>query len=192
MNVSKRSKVVRAVVAAVTVCALGTPTAAAATPDGQASPETMTASLTGWGRLVWFDPGDDLQFAVAARATYTAARPFPDTSTGTVRVSHRFNSFEPPVTVWFHVAVDCLTTGGDTATVTGIVTDAHPHLAKLLWHRVGFSVSEGRAGRPDRVGFSGPPKESEPELRPCMAPAALFPVREGGYKVRDADLIPAR
>jgi hypothetical protein len=193
MGTSTRTTVVRVIAVVVAMAgALSTTAAAAAAPDGPAPSGTMTASLTGWGRLVWFDPGDDLQFTVAAHATYTPSHPFPATSTGTARVVHRFNSQQPPVTVWADVTVDCLSTGRDTATVTGIVTDAHPLLADWRNHRVGFSVSEGRRGRPDHVGFSGPPDAGEPELRRCMAPAALFPVRDGGYTIRDANLIPGR
>jgi hypothetical protein len=193
MSMGTRTTVIRVIaVVAAMAGALSTTAAAAATPDGPAPSATMTASLTGSGRLVWFDPGDELQFTVDARATYSPSRPFPVTSTGTARVVHRFNSVQPPVTVWAEVTVDCLTTGRDTATVTGIVTDAHPLLASWLGHRFGFSVSEGRRGRPDHVGFSGAPDAGEPELRRCMAPAALFPVRDGGYTIRDADLIPGR
>lgn len=153
----------------------------------------LVGSLRGSARLEHFTPGDDVRFSVNAHASYPrpAQSPYPATATGTARFYHWFSQATPPVAVWAEISVDCLVTGGNTATVTGFVVDASPQLSD--WEerkiRLGFSVVDNGKGGIDRVGFSGPTDRGEPLLQECMAPAAYFPVKKGGYTVRDAGLV---
>ncbi len=87
--------------------------------------------------------------------------------------------------------MDCLVTGG-TATLTAVVTrsDAGP-----AGERPCFSISEGCAGEPDRLGFSwgvanvDPEKTAErgnvtaPKVGTWMAPAPFAPATRGGFTV---------
>jgi hypothetical protein len=112
-------------------------------------------------------------------------------SRGTARISHHApETPQGPFTVWAEIDVDCVVTGGRTATVTGRVIKADPQSQRNGWvgQRFGFSVADNGRGRFDRVGWSGPRNEEagEPELRPCMAPAPFYTVRAGGYTVKDA------
>ncbi|WP_018351890.1 hypothetical protein [Longispora albida] len=176
-----RTKLVMAALTAACVGSMATTTASAGPgPGGQ----PLTASVQGQARLAYEVAEDDVRFTVDARATYAPGSPIPATVTGTARIYHRHGD----LTVWADIAVDCVTAGGPTATVTGIVVDAAPAVQdwKERQIRLGFSVYDAgkdKAGR-DRAGFSGPTAPGEPLLQKCMAPAAHFGVREGGYTVR--------
>ncbi|WP_051167628.1 hypothetical protein [Actinoplanes sp. N902-109] len=155
-----------------------------ATAATAAAPEPGSGSLHGSGRVVFPPtPADEVWFSVDAHAIYAAADggPFPSRSWGTMRVSHRFTDPEP-ADVWYTLTVDCLMTGGHTATVTGIVNAAAPGAENLIGQRIGFSVAD--LGRRDEVGFQVGAGE-------CTAPATYFSVVEGGYQVRDGDHWPA-
>lgn len=142
--------------------------------------------MKGSARVAYLaSPDDEVRFVVDADATFADPHsPFPTEVSGRVRVSHYVAAGQPePFTVWAEVAVDCMMTGGPTATVTGIVVDASPETRDWLGLRLGFSIYDG--GSSDRIGFSGPTQRGEPLLQKCMAPAATFTVWQGGYTVRD-------
>ena len=172
----------RIVLAAMAATALITATAA--TSAAAHDPAPRTTSVRGTALLA--NPVDDeIRFSVDAHAVPDdAGGPYPDRSWGTARLSHRFGQEDPPRTIWFEVAVDCLATGGGTATVTGVIvrTAPDPDAQAQLGARLGFSIDDNGPGRRDRVGLAGP---SDNPAR-CLAPAAFFAVTQGGYTVRDA------
>jgi hypothetical protein len=134
---------------------------------------------------------DDLRFSIDAHATFDASSgsPLPTAAWGTARISHTFEQETPPQTVTIDVAVDCVSVGGPTAVVTGYVaavSPADPELTQLVKDkaRLGFSVYD-RGARGDLIGYAGPPRAGEPELRKCTAPAGYFTLSEGGYTVSD-------
>ncbi|MFJ3926680.1 hypothetical protein [Streptomyces sp. NPDC090022] len=95
--------------------------------------------------------------------------------------------------------VDCMVTGGRTATVTAVVTKS---TVGDVGKRIGISVQDGRHGEPDRLGFSwgivniDPPHQDEhgevvqPTVGTCMAPAPFTTVVRGGFTVTPAPLPP--
>jgi hypothetical protein len=156
--------------------------AVAAGPAGAGDPRAAT--LRGTARLAYPPaPDDKIIFSVDAHARYDepANGPLPSSSWGTARLSHE----SAEGAVWYSISVDCLVTGGNTATVTGIVVHTSPNAEQILGARVGFSVAD--LGRHDRVGMTGAPVGDVPELRQCMAPATVFAVRDGDLAVVDAD-----
>jgi hypothetical protein len=157
-------------------------TATVATSAAAHDPAPRTTSVRGTALLA--NPVDDeIRFTVDAHAVPDdAGGPIPDRSWGTARLSHRFGQEDPPRTIWFEVSVDCLATGGGTATVTGVIVRTAPGAEAELGERLAFSIDDNGPGHRDRVGLAGPPETSGR----CMAPAAFFAVSEGGYTVRDA------
>lgn len=157
--------------------------AAAAPPTGKGD----TAHLRGSARVLFPPaPDDEVVFTVDAHSRFAAdpPSPFPSRSWGTARLSHRFTG-ERPGFIWYEIAVDCLMTGGQTATVTGLITRAAPAAEAYVGTRVGFSVAD--LGRRDQVGFTGVTQAGQPALTRCMAPATFFTLREGDFTVVDAD-----
>ncbi|NEE16693.1 hypothetical protein G3M58_60795, partial [Streptomyces sp. SID7499] len=68
------------------------------------------------------DAGHDIQVTVDAHAIFKGVGwAEPDTSWGTFRIHHRMPAAkgEPEKVNWGDFEVDCLTSGGPTATVTG-------------------------------------------------------------------------
>jgi hypothetical protein len=131
-------------------------------------------------------PEDEVVFTVDAHARFAPGppSPHPAQSWGTARLSHLFTG-EQPGFIWYELTVDCLMTGGRTATVTGRITEAAPAGQAYLGRRIGFSVAD--LGRWDQVGFTGVTPVEEPELTRCMAPGTFFTVQSGDFTVRDAD-----
>ncbi|MEU6867622.1 hypothetical protein ABZ924_31030 [Streptomyces sp. NPDC046876] len=181
------------VLAATTVLAAlsGPPSSAAGKPSGP-------AKVSGQGRIFYtYAPDDEIRFTVNATAA-PFSRPIeplpkgmPTDARGTVTISHRVARTKETRTA--EAAVDCLVTGGDTATLTAVVTkSADP---ADIGTRYGFSVKNGGPGR-GRFGFSwgvanldvvdGKPVASR--VGTCMAPAPFAPVTEGGFKVTHGDL----
>lgn len=165
--------------AAATVLTTGTATVSAAAHE----PAPRTTSVRGTALLA--NPVDDeIRFTVDAHAVPDdAGGPYPDRSWGTARIAHTFGQENPPRTIWYEIEVDCLATGGGTATVTGVIvrTAPDPAAEAQLGGRLGFSIDDNGA-RHDRVGIAS----SMDNPGRCLAPAAFFAVTEGGYTVRDA------
>ncbi|MFD8994458.1 hypothetical protein [Streptomyces abikoensis] len=72
-------------------------------------------------------PGDDIRVTVDARAFHGVGH-LPVRSEGTFRVSHHTDAMngKPASDHWGEFAVDCLTTGGPVATVTGRLVRTDP------------------------------------------------------------------
>ncbi|SCK46952.1 MULTISPECIES: hypothetical protein [unclassified Streptomyces] len=194
------------------------PPAAASTAEarGAASPATApsiatagtghekagVARVRGAGRIDYvYSPDDTIRFGVDAEALpFTRPLPgvelpgLPTDARGTVRISHHVQATGR--TGWSVADVDCLVTGGGTATLTATVRRSN---ALDPGTRFGVSVQQGRQGQPDRLGFSwgvvnvaadttGGLKASP--VGSCMAPAPFAPVTEGGFTVRHTELPP--
>ncbi|NUV98897.1 hypothetical protein [Streptomyces sp. CAI 127] len=187
--------------------ALTATAAAGAAPadDAPATKPARTASVHGSARIHYaFSPDDDIRFTIDAEAA-PYSRPLPGLPQGLPTDARGTVSFRHFVAATGQIAtakarVDCLVTGGGTATLTAVVTrsDVGP-----VGERLGFSVGEGRAGEPDRLGFSwgvanvDPEKTDEkgnvtaPRVGTCMAPAPFAPAVRGGFTVRHAELPPS-
>ncbi|MER6089729.1 hypothetical protein [Streptomyces bluensis] len=165
-------------------------TARASAPSG-----TVTSRLKGWGRMDYPDAGQDIQVTVDAHATFKGVGwSKPDKAWGTFRIYHRMpaTNGEPEMVNWGDFKVDCLTSGGPTATVTGRImrtggnTGAWDgYLKRHIRMGISFYVGEGKDSGPSRIGLSGGTEEGEPLLSKCMAPAADYKVIKGGYDLTD-------
>jgi len=173
----------RALLAAAAATVLSTVTVAASAAAHEPAPRTSSVK----GTALLANPADDeIRFTVDAHAVPDdAGSPYPDRSWGTARISHTFGQENPPRTIWFEIEVDCLATGGGTATVTGVIvrTAPDPAAESQLGGRLGFSIDDNGPGRKDRVGMAG----TVDNPGRCLAPAAFLAVAEGGYAVRDAN-----
>ncbi|MFI1285071.1 hypothetical protein ACH4U5_30675 [Streptomyces sp. NPDC020858] len=175
--------------------------AAPATPAAQAA--AKPASVHGGGTILYpYSAKDDIRFTVDAEST-PWTRPFPapggekglpTDARGRVTISHYFT--ESGFTATGEAEVDCLVTGGKTATLTAVVKTSN-----VGWEgrRIGISVQDGQRGEPDRVGFSWGVANvdvkpdgtvAEGTVGTCMAPAPFTEVTKGGFKVTPAPLAP--
>jgi hypothetical protein len=182
------ARIVTALTAAVVAASLTSGT-------GGASASTATrlqpaeVSVTGSARVAYPpSPDDEVRFTFDAHATVVPGHwPFPTAAQGRVKVSHRVAADNR--THWAEAEVDCLMTGGRTATLTAVVTKTSPALKDWTGVRLGFGVYDGgrdRAGRShDRTGFSSPTERNLPR---CMAPAPFAQVQQGGFTVKEAHL----
>jgi hypothetical protein len=160
-----------------------------------AGAEGPLARVVGSARIHYvYSPEDTIRFRVDAEAApftrpLTAPggeRGLPTDARGTVRISHRVAS--TGFTAWAVADVDCLVTGGSTATLTAVVRASN---TSEKGERVGISVQQGRGGEPDRLGFGwGVANVGADRTGTCMAPAPFAPVVRGGYRVAHADLPP--
>ncbi|MFD4946170.1 hypothetical protein ACFWNT_27420 [Streptomyces sp. NPDC058409] len=165
-------------------------TARASAPSG-----TLISSLKGWGRMDYPDAGQDIQVTVDAHATFEGAGwTRPDKAWGTFRIYHRMPAAngEPELVNWGDFKVDCLTSGGPTATVTGRLVRTggnvgawDDYLKRHVRMGISFYVAEGKGSGPSRIGLSGGTEDGEPLLSKCMAPAADAEVIKGGYDLTD-------
>ncbi|MFB6503225.1 MULTISPECIES: hypothetical protein [unclassified Streptomyces] len=170
-------------------------TARASAPSG-----ALTSSLKGRGRMDYPDAGHDIRVTVDAHATFRGVGwAEPDKSWGTFRIYHRMPAAEsgPAPVNWGDFEVDCLTSGGPTATVTGRLVRTggnvggwDDYLKRHIRMGISFYVGEGKGSGPSRIGLSGGTEEGEPLLSKCMAPAADSKVIKGGYHLTDK--VPAR
>ncbi|BCJ27860.1 hypothetical protein [Actinocatenispora sera] len=180
--------------------------AAPAHPDRHhASPgDLRPASVAGAAGVFYaYSPDDTIRFRFDATAK-PFSRPLPGLpsglptdATGTVRISHHVAAQN--VTVTAEGRVDCLVTGGRTATLTAVITRADPQVADWVGTRRGFSVTDGRGPAPDRMGFSwdivnfdtdGAGNPTQPSAGTCLAPAPFAPVLDGGFRVHATPLPP--
>lgn len=193
----------RALAAAATATAALLGTLVAAAPAPAAPARAKLASVTGAAAVLYpFAADDDIRFTVdATSAPYSrpikvtgGEQGLPTDAAGRVTVYHHVT--KTGFTAVSEAEVDCLVTGGRTATLTAVVTSSN-----VGWEgrRIGISVQDGGRGEPDRVGFSwgvgnldtqddGTPVEAR--VGTCMAPAPFTTVIEGGYKVTPAPLAP--
>ncbi|WP_326812769.1 hypothetical protein OIE62_02790 [Streptomyces scopuliridis] len=165
------------------------------TARASASSGTLISSLKGWGRMDYPDAGQDIQVTVDAHATFKGVGwTRPDKAWGTFRIYHRMPAAngEPELVNWGDFKVDCLTSGGPTATVTGRlvrtggnVSAWDDYLKRHVRMGISFYVADGKGSGPSRIGLSGGTEDGEPLLSKCMAPAADAEVIKGGYDLTD-------
>ncbi|MFI7007516.1 hypothetical protein [Streptomyces sp. NPDC050145] len=176
-------------------------TPASPTPDSgeavhaSAPSGALTSRLKGWGRMDYPAVGDDIQVTVDAHAVFKGVGwAQPDKAWGTFRIYHRMPAAdgEPAKVNWGDFKVDCLTSGGPTATVTGRLVRTggnvgawDDYLKRHVRMGISFYVAEGEGGGPSRIGISGGTEKGEPLLTKCMAPAADSKVIKGGYALTD-------
>ncbi|MEU9717544.1 hypothetical protein [Streptomyces sp. NPDC047976] len=177
---------------------------ALASPAPAAPVAPKTASVHGGGAIFFpYSPKDDIRFTVDAESVpWTKPYPnipglekgLPTDARGRVTISHLFK--ETGFTGTAEAEVDCLVTGGKTATLTAIVKSSN-----MGWDgkRIGISIQDGQRGEPDRVGFSW--GVANVDVKPdgtvtqgsvgtCMAPAPFTEVTKNGFKVTPAPLAP--
>lgn len=180
----------RAAAVLAVVAAVAAPVAVAApAPAAPAAPAAVTAaaplqsSLKGEGRMDYPVADEEVRVSVNAHSAYDRGS-IPTRSWGTFRISHEVDG----TVYWGDFKVDCLRTGGPTATVTGTLvrtSPGHPWNDVLDPHfRTGISFLVLPGGE-SRIGLAGATAKGEPMLTPCMAPAADARVIEGGYRLRD-------
>ncbi|MEU7582254.1 hypothetical protein AB0B50_32250 [Streptomyces sp. NPDC041068] len=175
-------------------------TGKSASASAPTEPGPATSRLKGWARVDYPAPGDKVQVSVDARATFKSAHwSTPVKSSGTFRIYHSSPNPKggPDFVNWGDFKVDCLTTGGPTATVTGRLVRTGGNVDAwddyLKRHvRMGLSFYEGdkKSGAPARAGIAGGTEKGKPLLSKCMAPAADTKVIKGGFTVEDK--VPAR
>ncbi|MGE7389624.1 hypothetical protein ACQKM2_29535 [Streptomyces sp. NPDC004126] len=178
---------------------------ALASPAPAAPVAPKTASVHGGGAIFFpYSAKDDIRFTVDAESV-PWTKPYPNTpgleqglptdARGRVTISHLFK--ETGFTGTAEAEVDCLVTGGKTATLTAVVKTSN--VDGWEGKRIGISVQDGERGAPDRVGFSwavanvdvkADGSVSEPRVGTCMAPAPFTEVVKGGFKVTPAPLAP--
>ncbi|WP_371588374.1 hypothetical protein [Streptomyces virginiae] len=195
-----------AALAATLIAAAPAPAAPAsatqAAPAAQAAPKVAAVHGGGTIRYPYVPASHDIRFTVDAEAA-PWSRPFPAQggeqgmpvdARGKVTIYHAMP--DENVIAVGEAEVDCLVTGGRTATVTAVVTSSN-----VGWEgkRIGISVQDGERGGPDRLGFSWgianvdvqpDGSVSEPRVGTCMAPAPFTEVTKGGFKVTPAPLPP--
>ncbi|MFJ3722490.1 hypothetical protein ACIPYQ_07920 [Streptomyces sp. NPDC090045] len=193
----------RALILAGTAAALAATLIAAAPAPAAPAAAPKLASVHGGGTIFYpYSAKDDIRFTVDAEST-PWTRPFPapggekglpTDARGRVTISHHYT--ETDFTATGEAEVDCLVTGGKTATLTAVVKSSN-----VGWDgkRIGISVQDGRRGEPDRVGFSWDIANvdvkpdgtvAEGTVGTCMAPAPFTEVTKGGFKVNPAPLSP--
>lgn len=191
-------------VAAVTTTVAGVSAADAATaheargakaaPASSVPAAKSTAGIRGKARMYFPAPGNHIWVTVDAHSEFDASPSIPTRSWGTFRIYHGFDQPGVPAN-WGDFEVDCLTTGGPTATVTGRLVRTTPggpweragYLKRHIRMGVSFYVA-GKSAGPSRIGLSGGTPDGEPLLTKCMAPAADAPLIRGGYTLKDKDL----
>lgn len=134
---------------------------------------TREPSLTGSGRIHDnYSPDDDIRFSFDAHGNSIGAK-------GTFSFSHEVDG----VVYRAEGEVDCLVTGGDVATITGMVTSTD--VPSFQDQRVGITVEDD--GRRDRLGFTW---SISPDPVPrCLGTASFAEVVEGGYVVKDGPFL---
>ncbi|WP_371793738.1 hypothetical protein OG285_37760 (plasmid) [Streptomyces sp. NBC_01471] len=181
---------------------------APASPVSYAAPRTHQTSAAGTARakgavriFYTYAPDDEIRFTFDARAApYSRPQPglprgMPTDARGSIDITHRMT--HTGRTSRIKGDVDCLITGGRTATFTAVVTEATPDAADWIGKRSGISVLDsGRRG--DRLGFSwavdfetdAQGQAVQANVGTCMAPAPFAPVTDGGLAVHHAELPP--
>ncbi|MFJ3959823.1 hypothetical protein [Streptomyces sp. NPDC090036] len=201
-NRNRNRNRVRTLAVAGTAAALLAAVAATA-PGPAAAPKPKLAAVHGAASILYvYAADDDIRFTVDAEAA-PFSRPLnhprarngmPTDARGKVTFSH--HSPEHGETRSAEAEVDCLVTGGRTATLTAVITSGD---AADVGRRIGISVQDGQRGEPDRLGFSwgvanmdvqpdGTP--TQPTVGTCMAPAPFAEVTGGGFSVTPGRLAP--
>ncbi|MFG2664418.1 hypothetical protein ACGFY6_09235 [Streptomyces sp. NPDC048387] len=157
------------------------------------------ASVSGWARMAYGDPRDDVQVSVDARGLFRPrdAAPAPDRTTalrswGTFRIQHYSPAKDgrPASFNWGDFAVDCLRIDGTEVSVTGRLVDAGPAWKEFLDRgplpaRMGLSLHLPSPGDADaaRIGLIPPAPEGSPDIPKCRTALADAGLSAGGYAV---------
>ncbi|MEO3755796.1 hypothetical protein [Streptomyces sp. B6B3] len=174
--------------------ALAAVTALTATTTSSAA-DAAVASADAEVRIFYvYAPDDEIHFSIDAEGD-PFSRPLPGLpdglptdARGTFAVTHDFTATGQTARV--EGEVDCLLTGGGTASLTAVVTHATDDFADWIGHRVGVSLHDGDSdGRGDRLGFSWALAVDTVDVGgACLAPAPFAPVIAGDIDVRHAEL----
>ncbi|MEF9881765.1 Repetin [Streptomyces sp. P9-A4] len=127
------------------------------------------AALTGTAKL-YRPAGDDITFSFDAHLAAKDNKD-PQAATGTFRFSH----YKDGKGGYAVAKVDCLTTGGKVAVVTGVVTETDVDAFRNK--RVGISVHDD--GKRDRLGYSWVGRDTNLEVPPCLSSAPFEQVQAG-------------
>ncbi|MFF5789578.1 Repetin [Streptomyces sp. NPDC012693] len=171
---NRRTKIVA--VAAAVLLTLGAGGLAAASAEAGRIPATApaavseAAALTGSAKL-YRPAGDDITFSFDAHLA-EKDRQDPMKATGTFRFSHYKGDWGG----YAEVKVDCLTTGGKVAVVSGVVVETD--VKEFRKARVGVTVHDVPGG--DRLGYTwmtaDPQRDKVP---PCISGAPFEKVEKG-------------
>ncbi|MFI9746265.1 Repetin [Streptomyces sp. NPDC052494] len=171
---NRRTKTVA--VAAAVLLTLGAGGIAAASADDAPAPAAVSATvkeaaaLTGTAKL-YRPAGDDITFTFDAHLA-DKDRQDPQKATGTFRFSHYKGDWGG----YAEVKVDCLTTGGKVAVVSGIVTKTD--VKEFRKARVGVTVHDDVNG--DRLGYTWMTADPQKDkVQPCLSGAPFEKVKEG-------------
>lgn len=174
---NRRTKTAAVAVALLLTAGAAGAATASAPGEGRGGAPREAAALTG---AAWLDRDpatrQTVHFSFDAHLAW-ADRRDPLAATGTFRYAHTQGD-ETHTAV---VEVDCLATGGPSATVTGIVTETN--VPGLERKRVGVSVFDD--GKRDRLGYSWLASSPlEDEVPPCNAAAPFERTRRDGGDFR--------
>ncbi|MEU6624579.1 Repetin [Streptomyces litmocidini] len=167
---NRRTKIVAVAAAVLLTLGAGGVAVASGGDGGHGThPVREAAALTGTAKL-YRPAGDDITFAFDAHLAAKDNKD-PQAATGTFRFSH----YKDGKGGYAVAKVDCLTTGGKVAVVTGkvIETDVDAFRNK----RVGVSVHDD--GKHDRLGYSWVGRETNLEVPPCLSAAPFEKVLAG-------------
>ncbi|ROQ31125.1 hypothetical protein EDD98_0074 [Streptomyces sp. PanSC19] len=167
---NRRTKIVAVAAAVLLTLGAGGVAVASGGDGGHGThPAREAAALTGTAKL-YRPAGDDITFAFDAHLAAKDNKD-PQAATGTFRFSH----YKDGKGGYAVAKVDCLTTGGKVAVVTGkvIETDVDAFRNK----RVGVSVHDD--GKHDRLGYSWVGRETNLEVPPCLSAAPFEKVLAG-------------
>lgn len=162
-------------------------------PAGPAAP--AVGGISGWARMAYGDPRDDVQISVDAHGLFApAGSPTATRSWGVFRIQHYSpaKDGQPANFNWGDFVVDCLRVDGTEVSVTGRIVDAGPAWEPFLNRRplparMGLSFHvPGPGGRPDeaRVGLTPPAEEGTPDIPKCSTRPADSALAAGGYRLR--------
>lgn len=169
---NRRTRTVAVAAAVLLTLGAGGIAAADDAPAPAAASATVkeAAALTGTAKL-YRPAGDDITFTFDAHLA-EKNRQDPMKATGTFRFSHYKGDWGG----YAEVKVDCLTTGGKVAVVSGVVTKTD--VKEFRKARVGVTVHDDANG--DRLGYTwmtaDPQKDKVP---PCISGAPFEKVKEG-------------
>ncbi|MFJ8163677.1 hypothetical protein ACIRBY_22505 [Streptomyces sp. NPDC096136] len=180
------------------------PTAPPAAAAGTAGVVPAVGGISGWGRMAYGDPRDDVRISVDAHGLFTrpaaGAPSGPSTavrSWGGFRIQHYSppKDGEPAHFNWGDFRVDCLRVDGTEVSVTGRLVDAGPVWQDYLHRKplparmaLGFHVPGPGGGDAARVGILAP--AGDQDMPPCSTPKPDAGLTAGGYRLSAPGAVP--
>lgn len=169
---NRRTKIVS--LAAALLITAGAAGSAVASGDGRGG-SREAAALTGTAKL-YRPAGDDITFTFDAHLA-AKDRQDPTAATGTFSFSHYKDDWGGTA----KVKVDCLTTGGKMAVVTGTVVETN--VKEFRNKRVGVTVHDN--GKHDRLGYSWASADPAKDVVPrCLSGAPFEKIKAGSGDFR--------